>query len=402
MTEPEGPGTGEPWDRGSGAWPSVDDAEGFENMLRERAYEAGLHGASHRDLFGDRLLGRSGWVPPLIDARVEQLVAAARRRGRARREELERTINSCRTRKDAEVEEAKSQDRRRDEIGRGLRLLEGEFQRLDDEERKLTPGQRSGRLVGKEAVMAGVATGAADGAALMLTLSGLGGALWTRLLVAVTLALALNVAVLASARMVAGLWGMVSKSSRALRVALVGLTLGILSGLVAGSLLSAGAFRRDALLNLDRGLPTDPIFLIWIGGTAAFSATVAVAWWHYSREGDRIARRRRQLERKRGALEQAARAATQAAELARARVYEILRLGDDARSNLNMLPGTIQVIVEQQHAVGKALLPVAKEAYVAGRLERQEAEKALKREPTIGTLTERKIDEAIDKILGSS
>jgi hypothetical protein len=381
-------------ERDAVAWPGIEDQPGFRKTLWRRAYEFALHGGGWKELIGEQ-----GGLSVVIEARVEQLSAIVKQREAERITQLERTIQSSRTRADEQIEEARAQDRLAEATGERIEALEIELEEIEEDERRLKPGQRSGRLIGKEAATAACATGLADASALLLTINGIGGALWLRLFVAATLALALNVAVMAAARTLAGLWLMVSDSTRGVRVGLATVTLGVLCVLVVGSLLSAGNFRREALLNLDQGLPADPRFLVWIGITAAYSATLALGWWHYSSEGDRLARQRRKVESQRDRFEQAQRRCEDAARDASRQVFQVLVEGKNARSDLDLLPAKTDHLIEEQHAEGKALIGIAKDGFSAGKRRRAEIERLHRRPPTIDREMERAVDKAIEEIL---
>jgi hypothetical protein len=253
--------------------------------------------------------------------------------------------------------------------------------------------------VGKEAAAAACATGLADAAALLLTINGLGGALTLRLFVAATLALALNVGVMAAGRTLAGLWLIVRNSTSSARSVLVAGSLGVLCVLIAGSLISAGKFRHAALLNLDKGLPADPRFLVWIGLTAAYSASLALAWWHYSSVGDRLARKRRKLERRRDRLEQAQERCESTAAAARDAVFRVLVEGKHARSDLDRLGEKTEQLVREQVAEGVACRGIAKDGFSAGAQRRAhiEARRPVKR--TIEPDVEKAVETAIEEIL---
>jgi hypothetical protein len=376
-------------------WPEIDKAERLRQLIWQRAFYFGLNGGKRKEI-----LGSSGALTKLIRAMVKKAIATISQRGVERAEELNRTIKSSGTRSKAQVKDAAAHDKRTaaldgqiDEVGADIRQIDADYDAL-------SPGQRSGNIVGKEAFGAAAATGLADGTAFILTLNGIGGALWLRLVIAATLALALNVAVMAAGRTLAGLWVIVRDSSKAVRLSLVTAMLVSLASLIALTLFSAGDFRRDALANLGEGLPADPRFLVWLGVTAAFGSTMTLGWWHYSSDGARLSRRRRKLEAERAQLEQERKKHLAAEVRARDRAFLILADAQTARGDRALLDQMIASQIAQQEAEGEALLEVAKEGFAEGQHARRETAARGRTVPaTVDPETERAIDDTIAEIL---
>jgi hypothetical protein len=278
-------------------WPNIDDVSRWRQLVWKTAYRYALDGGKRR-----QLLGTAGSLTKLLRAVEERATASIDRLGHQRRLELERRIGSSGARAKAAVDLSQVQDRKAKKLHERIDALDGEIACVAEAEEQLTPGQRRGRLVGREAVAAVAATGLIDASAFVLTINGLGGSLWLRLSIAVSIALALNVAVLALGRTLVDIWRMWNRASGLRRALVVGGGLGMLGFFLVRALISAGEFRQHALPDLDRGVPTDPHFLVWVGLTGTFGATVALGWWRYSTEGDRLMRRRRKLEHERAEL----------------------------------------------------------------------------------------------------
>jgi hypothetical protein len=383
------PEPGDEWEQ----WADLDEVEHARQKVWWRSKIFARNGGAKEEL-----LDGSGALTQVIRSIVNKRIARIQQSAFRRRQELTRTIESSNLRSKAQLSESHECDKRTYELAKHADALNKDIGEVKEAYDRLPPGRRGARLVGKEAIAAATSTGLADGTAFVLTINGLGGALLLRLAIALTLALALNVSVMALARSVAGLWTMLQ--SKWLRIGGVIGALGVQGGLITGALVGAGDFREHALTNLDKGLPTDPRFLVWVGLAAAFGATMALASWHYAGEGDRLIRRMRALEARRDEVEQAQQRSQQAAMRAKNRAYEIVHEAQAASAALDELPGEVACSIAQEVAERETLAGLAKQGFAEGEQERKNVEESRRQAPvTAGADTAREIDEAINKIL---
>jgi hypothetical protein len=355
-----------------------------------------------------KAFARNGGSKDFLDPLAKMLGSVVARKhaeidGRlAEREgEIHRTIDMVPARTEMLEQAAKAQDRTTDDLKAELPDLEQRVRELQEQEESLPAGQRSARLVGKEAVTAATATGLGDAAAFVLTINAIGGQLWLRVSIAVTIALVLNVGVLASARTLAGIWRMLGDSSTAVRVGLASCVTLLLGFLLYRALETAGEFRQHALINITQGLPSNPTFLVWVGLTGAFSGTIALGWWHYASEGDRLARHRRKLEAKLEGVRGAIASSLDAAGKMRDKVFEILAEAERLKSEVKRLPAVAAKLKDAERAEGDAAAAAAEAAFAEGVQQRINAEES-KSDPTrtIDDETQHEIDELLKDIFG--
>jgi hypothetical protein len=378
-------------------WPNIKAPDRFIQLLCQRAYFFALEGGKKKK----RLFGEEGRLRRLVNAWVREREAEIDQRGHEREAALQRDIKTAPLRARTSVKAARAQDRRTAAIDQEIVAIDERIDRLVAEEESLSPGQRSGRLVGKEAVAAATATGLGDGAAFVLTIGGVGGPLWLRIAIALTLALVLNVGVMVAGRTVAAMWRMLSDTSLLARSPLVAGVIATLGFLLDRALESAGDFRHHALQNLDKGVATDPHFLVWVGLTGAFAATIALGWWHYASEGDRLIRQRRGLEATRSGLETQRENSTRMAKALRDKAIEVLTQAKRAEAELPVLPKQLADLKAAQRAQGDEFLAAAEEAFGRGKARRRAIEASRREsEAAMDPETEAVIDEAIKDILG--
>lgn len=373
-------------------WPNLEDRDRQRQLVTEHGLEGGRMGVQE-----ETLLGPSGSLKDIIEGFVHSAQARIDEWWANREAALNQIVARAPIRKEQFVSEGKANDKKIDALAARIDALADRIQRAEAEEQQLSPGQRSGRLVGKEAFVAATATGLGDGSAFVLTLNGIGGELWLRISLAVTLALILNVAIMAAGRTVAAVWRMLDDASRIVRLPLAGGALATLGFLVDRALVTAGAFRHDALVNLENGIATNPAFLVWVAVTGAFGATIALGWWHYASEGDRLVRQRRRLERDRDRLVGERTEAEKVSEELRAEAFAVAEAAREAQQELATLDRRVSSLKAAERAEGDTLFAMAREAYAKGAKERVDAEP--EHAVTFEPATEAALDRMIHDIL---
>jgi hypothetical protein len=270
----------------------------FERLLQEAsktAFEFAATGGKRKKILGER-----GKLERAILWASEAAQAEKRVNAEDTKAQLRSSIDAVPANERKHVEEGKALDQLAQEAQEAVAASTARLATNARRQEGLSRLQQPGRSVKVEAGTAAIATGTADAGAFILTLNGVGGAEWIRYLVAFGVVMALNVAVLAGGRLLDGLWGLLDTNSRGAQASFAGSVLVALLAAVVKALLSAGDFRTEATANVDRGLPTSPEFLVWIGVAAAIGSMVAIAFWHYSSVGNRLAAQRQVLEAEHG------------------------------------------------------------------------------------------------------
>lgn len=185
---------------------------------------------------------------------------------------------------------AERPSKREEERSHPLHEIEIQREELDQVrqiEDRLTSAQSADQ---RATVATAVAVGVADASAFVLTINAIGGALWLRILTSISIALVFDMVLWLVARTIAG-----SRQWRGVMRARVIIGLGLWTTLAA--LVGLSSFRAYHLDALEKGLPTDPGFLVWVG-LAALVAVVGVAavQSHCATVADRAAERARKLE----------------------------------------------------------------------------------------------------------
>jgi hypothetical protein len=377
-------------------WPAIEPWDRLRQLLSERAYYFALDGGTTAELFG-----KTGSLTNLVDALVAKKQADIASRGQEQEAELQHAIQTSAIRSRAALDASRAQDEVTARLDAQIADLDRHIRHVGEEEDRLPAGQRSARIVGKEAGAAAVATGLGDGATLILTISSTTGPLWLRLVIAVTIALVLNVAILAVARMVTGAWRMLSTASKLVRASVLAGAVGMLGLLLYGALETAGDFRAHALVNPEHVVATDLRFLVWVGLTAAWGAILALAWWHYASEGHRLARRRHALEVERGGVTKQRLDSVNTGNRLREKALEIVAEAQNAKSALAGVPDVVASLQAAHAAEGDVALGIARQRFAEGKRERSSSEKSkLKSPETIDPETEREIDNLIKEIFG--
>jgi hypothetical protein len=367
----------------------------FEEKVCEDAYVFGWLGEKLKRIFGG---GKP--LTDEIEAHTEARVKREEKKQEKRAAELEGALAATPVEVARAQQNVTAQDRRTAELEDEMRETERRKQGIEAEVAQLSPGERAGRRIGVEAVGAWVAAGVADTSAFILTINAVGGALWVRVALAGSIALALNAAVYALARTLAGAWRMMRGMRRRVLVALTGAVVGALALVIVAAFVAAGEFRAVAVDNLDKGLPTDPAFLVWTGLAGALGAVVSLGWWHYSSTGDRLAQRIEQLNANLTSLEIERQASIRLAREWTNRMADAVALAAKLRKELDALPAFYAKEVAAIRAEGHELEARARKAFKKGSDERKDEEGMRRRDPSVDLGFERRLDIELRKLLG--
>jgi hypothetical protein len=242
--------------------------------LRKEADELGYLGLGREFLFG--ISGKLSLViARLCDVRIEII----QREADARAAELRGEIDAAAPRAEQDFEESRRHDLKahglREELGQ-VRATTADVER---QEQDLPPERRSDGWEGREVAVAITGTAAMDAVTFLFTLIGLAGPLWLRILLALVITAAYTGVVAAGGRSLAWLWGRTS-TNRPLAVSAALVVVAALAALAGVSFAAMADFRQDVFPNAEKGLPTDPQFLLFTQSASALGATISIAWWH--------------------------------------------------------------------------------------------------------------------------
>lgn len=347
-------------------WPDMEDPERATQTFSRRGFLAGFEGGE-ADGEPSRL---ASMVPPAVSA----WIAAKRGPALDEMEALEKQIATAPQDSQTAVDRAGDHDR---ETTKHVDEAEAARERREvvrDRLARLTPGQRGGRLDGKEFALAASSTGVLDGSVFALMIGSLGGPFAVRAAIALGLTAAFTVIVATAGRMLGELARRsMSRPQRTGGFALA-LLLATLIGLSAGAIVSAGGFRADAIVNIGRGLPADPSFLIWVQGALTLAAVCAISAYHVAREGAQLRKDEKELTALIEQLDQKARESQDAASTARNDAREIMAAAEAAKASLKIIPQRLEAEIEELREKGNFLVELVFERFAEGKRARARAE----------------------------